>query len=165
MMASRQVISRRSGLPAVLVLALLSGGGVSDSTWAFSLPKDTPAPQARRSASPRPVYREVGQASWYGPGFYGRPTASGEKFKPNKLTAAHRRLPLGTTARVTNLDNGKQVKVKINDRGPYVHGRTLDLSPAAAHQLGMKGKGTTTVKIEAFPPLEALNDSYSGAGP
>jgi rare lipoprotein A len=133
----------------VLALALLGGTGTSDSAWAFSLPKDKPSLRSGQDASPRPVYREVGRASWYGPGFYGRSTASGERFKPHKLTAAHRRLPLGTTAKVTNLANGKQVKVKINDRGPYVRGRTLDLSPAAAQQLGMTGKGTAPVKIEA----------------
>jgi rare lipoprotein A len=165
MKASRRFLSGTAGLSAILVLALFGSAGVSDSTWAFSLPKNTPSPQSGPSVSPRPVYQEIGRASWYGPGFYGRPTASGERFKPHKLTAAHRRLPLGTTAKVTNLDNGRQVKVKINDRGPYVRGRTLDLSPAAAQQLGMTGKGTAPVKLEALPPSAAHNDSTVGTGP
>ncbi len=117
MKTSRRFLGGTSALAALLALAVLSSAGVSDSPWTLSLPKDPPSSQSDPRASPRPSYQEIGRASWYGPGFYGRPTASGERFKPRKLTAAHRRLPLGTTARVTNLANGKQVKVKINDRG------------------------------------------------
>jgi rare lipoprotein A len=92
---------------------------------------------------------QVGQASWYGPGFHGRKTASGTRFNQYALTAAHRSLPLGTRARVTNLKNGKKVLVTINDRGPYYGGRIIDLSRAAAKQLAMNG--TAPVRIEAIP--------------
>jgi len=90
---------------------------------------------------------EKGTASWYGPGFHGKKTASGEKFNQNDLTAAHKKLPLGSEATVTNLENGKSVEVEINDRGPYVEGRKIDLSKAAAQKIGVDG--TAKVKIEA----------------
>jgi rare lipoprotein A (peptidoglycan hydrolase) len=112
-----------------------------------------PAPQAK-DQTPRPespVVEQVGVASWYGPGFHGQETASGERFDQNQLTAAHRTLPLGTTAVVTNLETGKSVKVKITDRGPYVKGRKIDLSRAAARKLGMTKKGVAKVKITATP--------------
>ena len=80
-------------------------------------------------------------ASWYGANHQGHPTANGEKFDRQKLTAAHRSLPFGTIVRVTNLINGKQVLVRINDRGPYHRGRALDLSEAAARRLGMLRDG------------------------
>ncbi|MCU0807501.1 MAG: septal ring lytic transglycosylase RlpA family protein [Candidatus Contendobacter sp.] len=92
---------------------------------------------------------QTGQASWYGPGFHGKKTASGERFNQHALTAAHRSLPLGTRARVTNLRNGKAILVKINDRGPYHGGRVIDLSRAAARHLAMGGIGR--VRIEAMP--------------
>ncbi|MFO1145623.1 MAG: septal ring lytic transglycosylase RlpA family protein, partial [Rhodospirillales bacterium] len=101
---------------------------------------------------PAAVYTQRGEASWYGPGFHGRKTASGERFNQHGLTAAHRKLPLGTKARVTNLDNGKSVEVKINDRGPYVRGRIIDLSKAAAERLGMKNAGITPVRLEVTKP-------------
>lgn len=100
----------------------------------------------------RPVYVQQGEASWYGPGFHGRKTASGERFNQHALTAAHKRLPLGTKATVTNLANGKAVQVEINDRGPYVRGRILDLSSAAAERLGMKYAGTTPIRLEVTEP-------------
>jgi rare lipoprotein A len=93
-------------------------------------------------------FRQVGTASWYGPGFHGRKTASGERFDQNKLTAVHRSLPLDTVVKVTNLDNGKAVKVSINDRGPYVGKRVIDLSRAAARKLDMTDEGTAHVRIE-----------------
>ena len=93
-------------------------------------------------------FRQVGTASWYGPGFHGKKTASGERFDQNKLTAAHRSLPLDTVVKVTNLDNGKAVKVAINDRGPYVGNRVIDLSRAAARELDMTDDGTARVRIE-----------------
>lgn len=96
-----------------------------------------------------PAYAQTGQASWYGPGFHGRKTASGQTFNQHALTAAHRQLPLGTRARITNLNNGKKVEVTINDRGPYVGGRVIDLSRAAAKRLAINGLGR--VRIEALP--------------
>ena len=88
----------------------------------------------------------MGHASWYGPGFGGRRTASGERFNPHALTGAHRTLPLGTNVRVTNLRNGRSVTVRINDRGPFVRGRTIDLSLAAARQIGLTGIGRVSIE-------------------
>lgn len=108
-------------------------------------------------ARPNTDYRQVGIASWYGPGFHGRPTASGERFDQNRLTAAHRDLPLGSEVTVTNLANGRSVQVEINDRGPYVAGRVIDLSRAAAGQLGMIEQGVAQVTIEVVPQRVAAS--------
>jgi rare lipoprotein A len=93
-------------------------------------------------------YYTIGVASWYGKYFHGKETASGEPFNMYDYTAAHRSLPLGTKVRVINLENGKDVTVDINDRGPYVDGRTIDLSYAAAKSIGMTHSGISEVKIE-----------------
>ena len=108
----------------------------------------TDDPAQAQMGQPAAVYVQRGAASWYGPGFHGRKTASGERFNQHSFTAAHRKLPLGTKATVTNLNNGKTVEVEINDRGPYVRGRIIDLSKAAAERLGMKDAGTTLVRLE-----------------
>jgi rare lipoprotein A (peptidoglycan hydrolase) len=102
----------------------------------------------------QPIVEQVGEASFYGAGFHGKKTATGEKFDQNDKTAAHPTLPLGTKATVTNLENGTSVDVKINDRGPYVKGRDIDLSKGAAKELGMTKDGVAPVKIEAevVPP-------------
>ena len=100
-------------------------------------------------------FEQKGKASWYGRMFHGRKTASGEKFNMNAMTAAHRTLPLASWVRVTNESNHKTVVVKINDRGPYVRGRVIDLSYAAAAALGMRGVGTQKVKIEGLTQQEA----------
>ncbi len=84
---------------------------------------------------------QKGVASWYGPGFHGKRTASGETFNTNDLTAAHKTLPFGTQIRVTNERTGKSVVVRINDRGPYAHERVIDLSKAAAEAVGISGVG------------------------
>lgn len=94
---------------------------------------------------------ETGVASWYGPEFAGKPTASGELFDPKALTAAHPTLPFGTRVLLTNKNNGKQVTVRINDRGPFVANRSIDLSQAAAEQLDMGQRGTIPVTIEVLP--------------
>lgn len=95
------------------------------------------------------VKKEVGEASWYGPGFHGQETASGDTFNQNELTAAHPNLPMGSKATVTNLENGKKVEVTINDRGPTAKvDRVIDLSSGAANKLDMKADGTAQVKIE-----------------
>ena len=91
--------------------------------------------------------QESGIASWYGPTFYGKKTASGAIFRKNALTAAHRTLPLGTRVRVKNLENGRSVDVVINDRGPFVRGRVIDLSWKAANTIGMLGRGTAPVRL------------------
>jgi rare lipoprotein A len=101
----------------------------------------------RPAAKPGPV--QMGNASWYGADFQGSRTASGERFDQNDLTAASRAFPIGTTVRVTNLTNGRSVVVRINDRGPFARGRVIDVSQAAARALGMVGRGTARVRIEA----------------
>lgn len=94
---------------------------------------------------------QLGVASWYGPGFHGRRTASGEVYDQDALTAAHPSLPFGTRVRVTNLDNGRAVEVRINDRGPFVGGRAIDLSRAGARVIGLIGPGIGRVRIETVP--------------
>ncbi|MFQ5988705.1 MAG: septal ring lytic transglycosylase RlpA family protein [Candidatus Methylomirabilales bacterium] len=89
----------------------------------------------------------MGVASWYGPKFHGRRTASGEVFNMHQLTAAHRTLPLGTWVQVTHLENGRSIRVRINDRGPFVEGRIIDLSYAAARSLGMVKQGVAWVSV------------------
>ncbi len=93
-------------------------------------------------------YYQKGEASWYGPGFNGKKTASGEIFDMNKLTAAHRKLAFGTKVRVTNLNNNKSVIVRINDRGPFKKSRVIDLSKKAAEKIGLVQSGIAPVKIE-----------------
>jgi len=97
----------------------------------------------------RGVAVERGVASWYGPGFHGNFTASGERYDMDGMTAAHRTLPFGTIVEVRNLENGRTARVKINDRGPFVKNRILDLSRAAARALGIYGPGTAMVEIVA----------------
>jgi rare lipoprotein A len=93
-------------------------------------------------------YTETGIASWYGPGFHGKSTANGEVFDENALTAAHRTLPMPSIVRVTNLDNGRSLVVRINDRGPFAHGRIIDMSRRGAQLLGFLRKGTAKVRVE-----------------
>ncbi len=95
-------------------------------------------------------YAEEGVASWYGPGFHGRRTASGEVYDMYAPTAAHRTLPLGTRVRITNLENGRTAVARINDRGPFVRGRIIDVSYAVARELGMVEQGTARVRVEAL---------------
>lgn len=92
-------------------------------------------------------YKETGIASWYGPNFHGRSTANGERYDMNALTAAHRTLPLPSFVRVTNLENGRSIVLKINDRGPFARGRIIDVSRRAAQLLGFEGKGTARVNV------------------
>jgi rare lipoprotein A len=117
-------------------------------------PPRAPAPPPPRAEPAPPA--QVGKASWYGRPHHGRKTASGEIYDMNALTAAHRTLPLGTRVRVTNTDNGRSVVVRINDRGPFVDGRVIDLSRAAARELGATGHGLVPVRIEV------LEDAASG---
>lgn len=91
-----------------------------------------------------------GQASWYGPGFFGNRTANGEVLRPGTLTAAHRSLPFGTKVRVTNLWNGRTAVVRINDRGPFHGSRIIDLAHGAAQQLGVVASGVAQVKLEVL---------------
>lgn len=102
-------------------------------------------------------YDERGVASWYGEQFQGRPTSSGEPFEMNELSAAHRTLPLPAWVRVTNLANGRSLLLRVNDRGPFADPdrRILDVSYAAAIQLGMVQTGIASVRVEAVPPWQA----------
>ena len=95
-----------------------------------------------------PNYDRTGVASWYGPAFHGRPTANGERFDMNGVTAAHPTLPLPSRVRVTNLENGRQLELRVNDRGPFVNGRIIDLSRRAAQLLGFKRQGLTKVRVQ-----------------
>jgi rare lipoprotein A len=96
---------------------------------------------------------QFGVASWYGGEFHGRPTSSGEVYDMYQLTCAHNTFPLGTTVMVTNLENGRSLELKVNDRGPFVKERIIDVSYAAAQMLGMWEKGTALVKVEAIGPV------------
>ena len=110
--------------------------------------------------------KERGVASWYGEQFHGRQAANGEIFDMDALTAAHRTMPLGSIIRVVNLTNGRHLHVRVTDRGPYVNGRILDLSRAAAVQLGMENEGTAHVQIEIVgqrrPELLQYSESTTG---
>lgn len=99
-------------------------------------------------------FRERGMASWYGKGFHGQDTASGEIYNMYEMTAAHKTLPMGTYVRAYNLDNGKTVDVRINDRGPFVRGRIIDLSYKAAKRIGLVGPGTAPVEIVALGSMQ-----------
>jgi rare lipoprotein A len=93
-------------------------------------------------------YSETGIASWYGPGFHGKQTANGERYDQNDLTAAHRTLQMPSLVRVTNLENGRSLALRVNDRGPYSKGRVIDVSSRAADLLGFKGRGTAKVRVD-----------------
>ena len=105
-----------------------------------------------------------GMASWYGPGFHGRLTANGEKFDMHELTAAHKTLPFGTRVLVHNPRTGKEVVVRINDRGPFIKGRVIDLSKAAAKALGMKGRGHDAVVLREVRPARAGGELVAAGG-
>ena len=102
----------------------------------------------------RDTFKQAGWASWYGPGFHGRTTANGEKYDQFAMTAAHKKLPFNTKLRVTNLENGKSIFVRINDRGPYKRGRVIDLSKKGAIELGFLNSGVTRVVIEEVAEKE-----------
>ena len=118
---------------------------------AHNLVKDTV--RTKNPAAGKKVIEQVGEASYYGKHHQGKNTANGEPFNRHALTAAHPTLPLGSEAKVTNLENGKSVQVEINDRGPYTKGRDIDLSQKAAQEIGVtKKEGEAPVKIEAVIP-------------
>jgi rare lipoprotein A len=106
-----------------------------------------------------PTYDEVGIASWYGPGFQGLRTANGEVFDMNELTAAHTTLPMPSYVRVTNLGNGRALVLKVNDRGPFVAGRIIDVSRRAAQLLGFYGQGTAKVRVQAVAAPDEGDDA------
>jgi len=167
------------GMVFLLASSLIQGGsglpsliGVKPQSAEAATLEDATAPAKNKRAQGKAVRqanssRETskkkvirGQASWYGPGFHGKKTASGEIFDQGRLTAAHKTLPLGTKAKVTNLENGNSVEVEINDRGPYVGDRVIDLSRAAANALGFVESGLTLVRIE--PLYQEANTEEAG---
>jgi rare lipoprotein A len=110
-------------------------------------------------------YSETGIASWYGDEFAGRRTASGEIFDPNQISAAHRTLPMPCIVRITNLDNGRALAVRVNDRGPFAHGRIIDVSRRTAQLLGFHAQGTAKVRVEILPEeSRAVAAAAGGAG-
>ncbi len=137
-------------LPLILLLSLIACAPQTRS--ATSNPASTTAGAA--------TFYQDGTASWYGPNFVGRPTANGEIFDPSQLTAAHQTLPFDTLVRVTHLGNGRSVVVRINDRGPFVGRRVIDLSRAAAERINMIGSGTARVRLEL---LSAAPERLSAA--
>ncbi len=120
-----------------------------------------------RLESPNRGTTQKGLASWYGAKFHGRPTASGEIYDMNRISAAHKQLPLGTVVQVKNRDNGKKLRVPINDRGPFIKGRIIDLSVGAARRLEMFGQGLANVRIKVVrlpPKKRRLPISYPARG-
>ncbi|HEX7041066.1 MAG TPA: septal ring lytic transglycosylase RlpA family protein [Trueperaceae bacterium] len=145
-MHARRVSSSRRLAPLTLL-----GCTLLFAACAPAVARSDATPTAFVVETQAPPFRvQEGKASWYGPGFAGRLTASGEVFDPSQLTAAHRELPFGTLVRVLNLDNGRSVVVRINDRGPFKAGRVIDLSRAAAEAIGMTGAGTADVRLEVM---------------
>ncbi len=154
------------GLAVLLSIASLGAGaarGPNSSEAGITKPAPNFGPmrvEVRPKRPSRPF--QVGTASWYGEFFEGKPTASGEPYDMHDLTAAHPTLPLGTFVRVTNLRNGKSVVVRVNDRGPVVDGRIIDLSYNAARAIGMKARGIQRVRLDLVP-TEMV--AMSGSGP
>lgn len=132
--------------PAIL-LTLLAGLALAAGCRTVPPPRRPIPPGETGDLGERGPLVDRGLASWYGPGFEGRHTASGEVFDGSGMTAAHRTLPFGTVVEVVNLDNGRSARVRINDRGPFVRKRVIDLSRAAARELGVIGPGLARVEL------------------
>jgi len=153
---------RRLAESLAIVLSVASlGAGAASGPSSLEAAKVTPPPVMETGGhKPSKTNRlkskayQVGTASWYGEQFQGKPTASGEPFDMRDFTAAHPSLPLGTLVKVTNLRNGKAVVVRINDRGPVVDGRIIDVSYNAARALGFKERGVQTVRLDLYRPTE-----------
>ena len=146
-MAFSSLRIRRTAGPIALAAASLALVLASCAPTRTAAPA-TAAVEAARA--PLAATSFFGGASWYGPGFAGRRTASGEIFDPSDLTAAHRTLPFGTRVRVTDLETGAAVEVRINDRGPFLPGRVIDLSRAAAEALNAVGRGVVDVRVDVL---------------
>jgi rare lipoprotein A len=137
----------RQALPVLVAAALLAGcAHRHHTTRRTPNPPSAPGP----SAVPAPGYTETGIASWYGHPYHGRPAADGEIYDMEKLVAAHRTLPFNTWVRVVNMTNNQSVEVRIIDRGPFIDGRIIDLSHAAAIAIGMIVSGTAQVRMEVI---------------
>jgi peptidoglycan lytic transglycosylase len=149
---------KHHSLPGILLVAILAGcvAGCARRQPAVNPPAPTPAPNGPVTSQPVPSrqgalpgqFTEEGMASWYGAPFDGRRTSDGEIYNMREFTAAHRTLPFNAVVRVTNLSNGRHVDVRINDRGPFVANRIIDLSYSAAEAIGMVGPGTARVHLD-----------------
>jgi len=139
---------RRPHTPALSGPLAALRRGVGAGTAVAALLVAAPTGQGPAFADTVPDWMQQGRVSWYGPGFHGRRTANGEIFDTHELTMAHRSLPFGSEVRVTNLENGRSVVLRVNDRGPYVRGRIADLSRAAADELGFAEDGVVKARIE-----------------
>jgi rare lipoprotein A len=146
------------GLAVFLCVASLGAAqGNSGSDHDRSSPtQHRPIPATKSKVLKKAKPYQVGTASWYGSYFEGKETASGEPYNMYDLTAAHMTLPLGTFVKVTNLRNGKAVVVRVNDRGPVVDGRIIDLSYSAAQVIGMKSRGIQRVRLDVVPEPETV---------
>src|SRR5271157_5003281 len=137
---------------ALLIVGLGAAQGPNNSEASSAPIRAVPAKPEIRNHSGKNQPYQIGTASWYGEYFVGKPTASGEDFDMYDMTAAHPTLPLGSYVRVTNLHNGKAVVVKVNDRGPIVPGRIIDLSYGAAQALQFEHKGLQRVRLDLVKP-------------
>ena len=147
------------------ILTLLLGVGLASASDVPTL-KGNHAVATKSQKTTKKANRskaQIGAASWYGKGFQGRPTASGEPYDMYQYTAASKSLPLGTWVKVTNLRNGKWLIVKVNDRGPYVGNRIMDVSYSAAKMLDFKAQGLAKVKLEVVEPELMASDTYTAA--
>lgn len=158
------MMRRAWATPVVALAAILTLGGCAEldflSQTAKNVNQEPPHGGGYKVGNPYQIdgvwyypavdynYVETGIASWYGPNFHGKFTANGERYDQNALTAAHRTLPMPSIVRVTNLENGRSVKLTVNDRGPYAKGRIIDVSRRSAQLLGFDGKGTARVRVE-----------------
>lgn len=152
----------------LLCAALVSGCGSRGSWRKGGVPGSKPYTVRGKTYYPLKSahgFVEVGVASWYGPGFHGKKTANGERYNQYAMTAAHKLLPLGTKVRVTHLGNGRSVIVRINDRGPFVEDRVIDLSRGAATRLNMMGAGTARVRVQSLGGIPQLRDDGDMRGP
>src|SRR5215470_6138515 len=145
------------GLVIVFSVASLGAGAASgpqgtEAAKVMAPVTPTAAQKTRTNKPKKPAAYQMGTASWYGEYFQGKPTASGEPYNMHEFTAAHPTLPLGTYVKVTNLRNGRVVVVRINDRGPVVDGRIIDVSYNAARALGFKERGLQRVRLDIYQP-------------
>jgi rare lipoprotein A len=140
----------------IVCLGAAQGPNISEATAAPLNPSRT-QPEARKQVNKTKPY-QIGTASWYGQIFEGKPTASGEPYNMYDMTAAHLKLPMGSYVRVTNLRNGRAIVVRVNDRGPVVPGRIIDLSYGAAQALQFRQRGLQRVRLDLVNPREVRPD-------
>ena len=155
-------------LGMVILVSAGCGKTVISSRSGTAAPRGTYKPYTVRGKQYHPLqnadnFSEEGLASWYGDDFHGKKTANGEIYNMYASTAAHKILPMGTKVRVTNLENGRKTVVRINDRGPFVRGRIIDVSKAAAEELDMLRKGTVRARIETLDVVPGYSAPVSGA--